>query len=282
MKLKDIEKPEIKAAPDFSGFSQRALSAYLSALKEENYLSLAQDAIKFLSSRTLEQRAEAAKIIIQYAKENKPTGLQKKFLYELALAVAPAHAAIWAQKDFQMDKSVFRKKNGAYKSSTNNCRHYCFKLYYQILQDVLENESLSSKKIHGRPKNFDWKGHNCRIRRMPPQEWDSLDGKDKERYFEGNLAFVAYVFSAKEIDKIKQFIEPGDLVGVDRNPRTSNAHVGICSPDKDIIHIGRPLYKDTVEKLTSKATTVVIYRAASREQKVDISFGALLPLSGEF
>jgi len=291
MLLKDIEIPYKEAYSP--GFSKQFLASYISQVKEENYLSLLSFEIKFLSSLSLEQRAEAAEVIMQYAKENKPQGLHKKFLFELASVVAPAYAALRAQKDYEMNKSSFRQKNGAYSSGSNNCRHYCFKLYYQALQNVLENESISNKKIHGRPKNFDWKGENCRIRRMPPQEWDALDGKDKEGYFEGNAAFVAYVFSAKDVEKIKKFIEPGDLIGVDHNPipnpnaqteaeRKGLPHVGICTPDKSIVHIRKPLEKHSMEKFTSRASTVVIYRLASREQQVDISFGSLLPLGGEF
>ncbi|VVB57397.1 Lecithin retinol acyltransferase [uncultured archaeon] len=254
------------------------LTQLLAGLNDANYQVRLLPELENLTRLDLKKQAEANALINNWAKTHKLDENQRKFLYELAAATAPAAAALQADKDYLLTADGFRKQNGPYREKSNNCRHYGFKLYYQGLGPLLEPglSKTLGKKIYGRPSGFDWQSSG--IKRYPARDWDRMSQDQKDAKLAGRPTFVYYTYDSKDLDAILKTLKPGDLIGVDRNPRTQNAHVGIYVGDGQIIHIGRPLYRDDLKDFVRRAHTVTVYKLVRRNmEKPDLS----MLMSGE-
>jgi len=258
--------------------NEQSLGGLVTSLTSQNYLASLNS--EFLQSHiySIEQKAQYCELISKYASGHKLSELERQFLFELASAFAPSRAALGAQEDYALPSAQFRTKNGGYQFNWNNCRHYTFKKYYPSLEHLIDPaHGKMGRNIYGRPSNFDYKGSDHKITRVPYSDWKSYSLEKKEACLRGRPVYVMFVFPKKDIKKALEFLEPGDLVGVERNPRTTNPHVGICGPDKNIIHIGRPLYRDSLADFAKRSGSIIIYKLATRDLRppdLSLSFEA--------
>ncbi|MFA5108600.1 MAG: hypothetical protein WC492_03665 [Candidatus Micrarchaeia archaeon] len=257
------------------------ISEISNLLNAKNHEQFLRSEIKRIKSLSFEEKAQYASEIANYAREDNFDKLHRTFLYKLQSHVAGALVSVLAQNDYSLSDSEFRKKNGPYKESTNNCRQYALKLYSEAIGLLIDPALESKKMIYGRPTSFDWSGRGGKVVRMSSNDWSGLSQEHKKEYLSGKVVFIEYHFNAKDVKKISEFLEPGDLIGVNRNPRTPNAHVGVCDSEGEIIHIGKPLYKDSLGYFLSKAKEVSVYKLAKVEMDTSqTSFIKKQPLTG--
>ncbi|MCL6088833.1 MAG: hypothetical protein M1530_01560 [Candidatus Marsarchaeota archaeon] len=250
------------------------LSSLLGGLSGENYLQRLQPQLRNLKELGPQQQADANKAIREFAGSRKLEDVQRAFLYELAAQTAPAAVSLQVEEDYMLPANAFRNKNGKYEDNNNNCRHYGFKLYYHVLEQALDPDLVKGlgRKIHGRPKRFDWQSSG--LQNPSSRKWDTWSPARQELCWTGRPVFIAYSFDANDVEGILEALQPGDLIGVDHNVRPHRLkngkkayrpHVGVYAGDGQVISIGQPLYRDDLKEFVRRARTVKVYKLARRE-----------------
>lgn len=236
------------------------------------------------------------------------TSWQQKLLFELALSVAGPWAARKGleditpienarqalenarkkdkhsqelprlRKELEKAKAAFRVKNGPYDRSYNDCHHYPLSLYYAALSPFMSKSALSKmskkKEKNGRPRNFDYAGSSKvaspQVSCFSESVWRAKSTAQKDDFLSGDhLVFVSYSVSSRDIEKLTNFLLPGDLVSVAVNPHRKRneaptSHVGLYLGDGMVADIHDPLSGGSLEFFVSRVSSVTVRRPVNR------------------
>ncbi|GEM_PF-5725236 len=179
---------------------------------------------------------DKARVAGHFSKIRPRNEKDREFIYAMLCLSAPYLEAMQLEEDVRLKPEEFRKKNGKYHSTDNNCRHYIFKKMHENRRYAFPEAfgKKLGKNVEGRPEKFDWKGAGWQIDRLTATEFKALDSDTKRQYLRGEKAAFVKI-RVDDDSKIAEMLKPGDIVWVSLspNPQSVTAHVGA--------YTGRPL-----------------------------------------